>query len=143
MKYVKDGDSYFIRLEKGEEVFASLEKFASDENLKSGHLSGIGALTDAELGAYLLEKKEYKREIFSDIYELLTLEGNLSYVDDKPFFHIHTVLGDHNFQTFGGHLFKATVAVTCEIHFKKFNSEVIREMNDEVGLKLLEFCGIK
>ena len=86
MEAVKNNDVWFLRLEKGEELFETLETWAQTHEIKSGHLSGIGALQDTELGAYYLDKKEYGRKVFPDICELLSLEGNLSFNNDKPSF---------------------------------------------------------
>jgi predicted DNA-binding protein with PD1-like motif len=140
MDAVNEEKSWFLRLDRGEDLFSTLEKWAHENKLKSGHLSGIGALQDVELGAYHLDRKEYERKVFPDICELLSLEGNLSFNDGKPFFHIHAVLGDHDFKTYGGHLFKATVAVTCEVHFRVFDHDVERKPNQDIGLSLLTFC---
>jgi len=137
------GKSHFLRIDKDEDLFESLLKWAEEKKLKSGHLSGIGALKDVELGFYHLDKKEYERKVFPKEAELLSLEGNLSFLDNKPFFHIHTVLGDEQFRAFGGHLFSAKVAVTCEINFREFDEQVIRTMNDEVALNTISFCRIK
>lgn len=142
MEYCQDNEDYFIRLEKDEDLFEQLEKFASSEGLKSGHLSGIGALKNCELGFYHLHKKEYDRKLFESEAELLSLDGNLSFLENKPFFHIHTVLGGEDFRCFGGHLFSAQVAVTCEINFRPLNLNVVRKPNSEIGLNLIQFCGI-
>ena len=143
MQAVKDGDLWFIRIDKDENLFQSLEQWAAKEKMQSGHLSGIGALKNCELGFYHLAQKHYDRKLFPNEAELLSLEGNLSYLEGKPFFHIHTVLGDENFNAFGGHLFNADVAVTCEINFRPFNSEIIRTHNENIGLNLLSFCQIQ
>lgn len=143
MQAVKDGEIWFLRLEKDENLFATLEQWAADEQLQSGHLSGIGALKNCELGFYHLAQKHYDRKVFPNEAELLSLEGNLSSLNDKPFFHIHTVLGDENFNAFGGHLFNAQVAVTCEINFRPFNQDIIRSHNESIGLNLLDFCRIQ
>ncbi|HAG90368.1 MAG TPA: hypothetical protein DCL41_00765 [Bdellovibrionales bacterium] len=142
MEYFKDQDRYFIRIDKDEDLFGSLQKFAKAESLKSGHLSGIGALKDCELGFFHLHSKSYDRKLFKDEVELLSLEGNLSFLEGEPFFHIHTVLGGPDFKCFGGHLFSAIVAVTCEINFRPLNMDVVRKPNPEVGLNLIQFCGI-
>ena len=142
MQYQKDKDRYFVRIDKDEDLFSSLEKFAAEEKLKSGHLSGIGALKDCELGFYHLHSKTYDRKMFSEEAELLSLDGNLSILDGKPFFHIHTVLGGEDFRCYGGHLFSANVAVTCEVNFRPLDIDVERRANDEIGLNLLHFCGI-
>tara|TARA_B100000925_G_scaffold217149_1_gene166146 strand:- start:5339 stop:5770 length:432 start_codon:yes stop_codon:yes gene_type:complete len=142
MNSVNDEKNYFIRLDKDEDLFKGLEKWASENKLKSGHLSGVGALKDIELGFYHLNKKEYERKKFPNEAELLSLEGNLTSLNGKPFFHIHAVLGDEDFRAFGGHLFSAKVAVTCEINFRAFDNICERKENKDIGLNLIRFCGI-
>ncbi len=142
MKYIKKDNKYLIRLFKDEDLITKLEEFASTENLKGGMLKGIGALKDVELGFYHLNEKHYDRKTFNDEYELLSLDGNLSFLNGKPFFHIHTVLGCADFSCVGGHLFSAKVAVTTELYFLPLDIKVEREMDEEIGLNLLNLCGI-
>jgi len=143
MQYQKDNDRYFIRIDKDEDLFKSLETFAATEKLKAGHLSGIGALKNCELGFYHLDSKTYDRKMFESEAELLSLDGNLSSLDGHPFFHIHTVLGGEDFRCYGGHLFSATVAVTCEVNFRPLDIEIERRPNQSIGLNLIHFCGIE
>ncbi len=142
MQSIQQDRVHFIRIDKDEDLFTALENWAIKSNVKSGHLSGIGALKNVELGFYHLNKKEYERKIFPKEAELLSLEGNLTYLEGKPFFHIHTVLGDEEFRAYGGHLFCATVAVTCEINFREFDLLSERKPNKEIGLNLINFCKI-
>ena len=132
----KQGKGIII-LEKDEDLFLSIEEIAKKENLKCGFFNGIGALKKAELGFYHLHKKEYHREFFNDEVELLSMNGNLSLLNEKPFLHIHATLGSDDFSCFGGHLFKAVVAVTCEIRFEIYPFELTRTFNECIGLNLL------
>ncbi|MFG1485963.1 PPC domain-containing DNA-binding protein [Halobacteriovorax sp. RZ-1] len=149
MQYIKQEECYLIKLYKDEDLFTSLEEFAAAEKLGAGMLKGIGALKDVELGFYHLDTKTYDRKEFKGDFELLSLDGNLSHLDGKPFFHIHTVLGDEDFSCKGGHLFRATVAVTTEIYFFPIVQKIERKMDEEIGLNLLSLpqafsrCGIK
>ena len=143
MKFIFKDDKYLIRLFKGEDLFEELENFASTEKLKSGMLKGIGALTDVELGFYHLSEKTYERKNFDEEYELLSLDGNLSTFENKPFFHIHTVLGQSDFSCVGGHLFKAKVAVTTELYFFPLDETIHREWDKEIGLNLLNICPLE
>lgn len=138
MEYMKDGDNYAIRIDKDENVFEKLTEFALKEGLNSGHVSGIGALTNVELGFYHLDRQEYERKVFDKEYELLSLEGNLTHLDGKPFFHLHACLGDENFNAFGGHVFNADVAVTLELNFRMFDELIERKMNACIGLNHME-----
>lgn len=143
MEFVRDETSYFIRLEKGEEIFACLMELAIQQNWQGGHLSGIGAVEDVVIGAFNTTKRGYVKKDLPDEYELLGLEGNLSWVENEPFFHIHTVLSDQELNCLGGHLFQAKVAVTCEINFRLFPKKIDRKWNDQIGLNLLDMCPMK
>ena len=78
MKLTKDGDKYYISLDRNEYVNESLLKICNDENIQSGWISGVGAVYDIEVGYYDIHKQDYLRKIFTDDYELLSLSGNLS-----------------------------------------------------------------
>ena len=86
MDSIKDQNYYFIRLDKDEEIFTNLMELAKKEKWHAGHLSGIGAVKEIELGAYVLENKAYKKEKIPREMELVSLNGNLSLVDNNPFF---------------------------------------------------------
>lgn len=136
----QDSHTLFVRLDRGEELFASLTKLAKEHGWKSAHVSGIGALEAIELGYFDLDKKDYKRKTFEKAAELISLEGNLCSLKEEPFFHLHAVLGDEHFQCFGGHLFSARVAVTAEINLRLFDHNVQRELEPNLKFKQLQFC---
>lgn len=119
-------------------MFESLQNFVIEHKISNAFINGIGSLNQVELGYYNLNKKEYLRKEFNQDLELLSLNGNITLVNDQPFLHIHTVLGDEEFKCIGGHLFRAKVAVTCEIRLTIINSKVQRVLNDEIGLKLIQ-----
>mgnify|MGYP003640388613 FL=1 len=143
MQAVKGEKGWSVRLDLDQPLFASLEKLASEHHWHSGFIWGLGALKNTELGFYHLDKKTYDRKVFAHEAELLSLTGNLASLDGKPFFHLHAVLGGPDFNCFGGHLFSADIAVTCELFFCEQNIEAHRVQNDQIGLKHLDFCGIK
>lgn len=140
MQFQTINETGFIRLDRGEDLFGSLLNFAKTNNFQAGRFSGIGALCEIEMGFYELHRKQYIRKKFNEIHELVSMTGNLSLKDGNPFLHIHAAIGDSEFRIFGGHLFSATVAVTCEITFDKFSANLTRLMNDNVGLALWSFC---
>jgi len=133
------GSGVLIRLDKEESLVASLVSLAVKKEWKSGQITGIGALKNVELGVYHLDRQTYDKKVFPEIVELLSLQGNLSLVEDKPLFHLHAICGDENFNCRGGHLFEAKVAITCEILFTPGETSVIRTRNEKMGLNLLDF----
>lgn len=138
MKARKLGNDYFIAVEMGEDLHASLLRLAVQESLTSGQISGIGALRDVELGYYWLDRKEYKRQRFPEIVELVSCAGNLALREGAPFIHLHVALGREDFSIFGGHLFSGIVAVTAEIVLHPFPDAVTRRHDERAGLYLLD-----
>jgi len=137
MQFVKTENYYLIRLEKGEDIIPCLTKFCEENNVLSGVFQGIGAFLSSELGYYNLENKEYSFKKIDKACEIVSLTGNLSVLDGKPFFHIHTVLSDENLACFGGHLKQGTVGATCEIYLLPSVTKIERELDEAIGLKLL------
>ena len=83
MQYKQDEGTYLISLDQNEKIMKTLTVFCKEKNILNGQLSGIGAIKDIELGAYILEKKEYVKEIFSDTWELSSLQGNVLFLFDN------------------------------------------------------------
>ena len=134
MQYKRDGNTYLISLEQNEPIMKSFTSFCSRKNISNGQLSGIGAIKDIELGAYILEEKEYIREIFSETWELSSLQGNILLKDGVPFIHAHVTISDHHFHAKGGHLFEASVAVAGEFIIRKINLRTERQYDSNIGL---------
>lgn len=133
--------SLLVVLNKGDRLVEKLTQLMTEHGIQGGSISGVGALKDVELGYYELEQKTYLRKTFSDgDFELLSLNGNLSLKDNAPYIHVHAVLGNRDFTTFGGHLFEAVVAVTVELTVIPLGMMPTRTLNPGIGLALL--CGM-
>ena len=142
MQFIKSDRTYIIRLEKNEDILDELTKFCEKENITSATLSGIGAVDTATLAFYNLESKEYEFRKFSEDYEVVSLTGNVSLVENKPFLHIHCVISNNNFECFGGHLKEGAVGATLEINLTQIDLKIERFINQETGLKLLNCAQI-
>jgi len=115
MYYSKTKSGYVLRLEVGEELQESLRQFVQKEGLEGGFYQGIGMLHQVELAFFLREEKEYHRQFFDGDFELVSLLGNISSVEEEALPHSHVVLSNQKFETVSGHLVRGTVCVTAEI----------------------------
>lgn len=132
---------YILRLERGEDVLSSITGFCKQKGILSGSFRAIGAIEQSNIGYYDLSQKSYGSRDYPEPMEVASMIGNVAQVDGAPFVHCHAVLsgiasGSEN-QPIGGHVFEAKVAVTLEIHLVAFNENIMREMDDGIGLKLL------
>jgi predicted DNA-binding protein with PD1-like motif len=135
-----DGDvkTYLLVFHTGQEVMKGLLAFARKHGLTAGHLTGIGALSDAVVGYFDPQKKLYLKIPEKGQAELLSLTGNLALYNGEPFFHVHVALGLRDGSTRGGHLFEAVVRPTVELVLTTFSTSVRRKIDPETGLPLLD-----
>lgn len=129
---------YFLRLTKDEPLVQTLTEFCQSERIHFGYLTAIGAIVNPTLAYYDLEKKAYLWKEFLDLYEIVSLTGNVAAVNTQPRLHLHLVLSDRNFTTVGGHLKEGRAGGTIEVYLEKFGASVGRKLDEETGLKLLE-----
>ncbi len=127
---------FVVRLERGEALPEELVDFAREKGLAAAFVSGLGTLQAVELGYYDLQAKAYIRRQFPRAYELTSLTGNLTFLEEEPFWHLHAVLADREFRAISGHLFRATVAATAELLLLTQEERIERKADPETGLKL-------
>jgi predicted DNA-binding protein with PD1-like motif len=143
-----DGDTktYLLVFHTGQEVVKGLLAFARKHKLVAGHLTGIGAVSDAVIGYFDPQKKVYLRLHEKEQLEILSLTGNLALAPAgagppdpprEPFFHVHVALGRRDGSTRGGHLF-AEVRPTVEVILTAYPRPVRRKIGRETGLLLLD-----
>ena len=133
---------YLLRLERGDDVLPSIADFCARKGILSASFRAIGAVEHSTIGYYDLSIKKYGQKDYVEPHEVDSMTGNVAQVDGKPFVHCHAVLsgiaaGSEN-QTVGGHVFEAKVAVTLEVHLVAFNESISRELDEVIGLKLLD-----
>lgn len=136
MEVKEMGDSFYVRLLRGEEVLENLTAFVAEREIGAASILGIGAVEDVQLGYYELKTHTYHRKDLEGDYELVNLTGNVSYVEGKPFVHAHVTLGGPDFRALCGHLFRAVVAVTGEFVVRPLPGKVDRAFDEACGLNL-------
>ncbi len=126
------------RLAKGDDLLLALEKCAQELGLTLGEVQAIGAVTQARVGYYDQMARTYLFLDFPGPQEILSLVGNISLKDDRPFVHAHLTLADQDGRARGGHLAAGTLVFACEFWMQEYISEASLErgFDDETGLFL-------
>lgn len=133
MRSRKIAGGYLVKLDKEEEVMESLSSFVAEKRIPCGVLQGIGAVKDLQLGYFDTRAAKYRKKRIRKTVEVLNLTGNISYLDDKPFIHAHITVAGSDQRLLGGHLFRATVAVTMEIYIKVISGKLNRRHDPRIG----------
>lgn len=138
MKYIKDGTSYIVRIDRREEVLDKLNEFIKETDIKAATITGIGASSEVELGVYSVKKREYIKNKYEGEFEILSLLGNITREDEEPYVHIHIMISDCVGITVGGHLNKCIISGTCELRIDECENIYQRRVDDETGIKIID-----
>ena len=134
---LKDNRHYVVRFDKGEEVVAGLQDFMVKEQVKGCAFYGIGTCTEVGLAFYNKNLKNYREKPYLEDLEIISFQGNGSWLDGKPIVHAHGMFGRTDFTVLGGHVFKIITSATCEIFAIVLDGELKRGKNEEFNLNLL------
>ena len=139
MLYAEQGSGFVIRLEQGDDILATLKRFAEAKRVRAAFFEGIGSLYKAKLGHYdFQETKTYKYETFEEDLEILALSGNLSTMNLKVLPHAHVTLGRRDFSVIGGHLEEGSLANMVEINLAKLPGKLEKAKDSNIGLNLMQ-----
>ena len=139
MQYRVFGDTYVVRLQRGEEVLACLRELCEKESISLGTVSAIGAVNHVVVGVYRVDEQKYVANTFDSVMELTSLMGNITEKDGEPYLHLHATFGDLTGKVIGGHLNEAVVSATCELFVRKVEGHVGRRLDPETGLNIFDF----
>ena len=132
---------YAIRIEPGEKLVASLEKFMRDVQggYATFHIPTGGGFTDVECSFTIKGGSEGHK--FAGPMELGGAGGNIAWSSenpDTPVVHCHLSLGDKQLKGHIVHLKEATVNLTAEVKIEVYKEKIFRKLDERVNLKLLD-----
>mgnify|MGYP001562035473 CR=1 FL=1 len=133
-----DGHHYVLRFDRGEEVIASLGRFAVEEKITAATFTALGAAGKTVLAYYDLEKKVYIDKVLEEDLEIASVVGNIGVKGEAPAVHAHGCLSDASFKTYSGHIKEMRVSVTCEVSLMKLEGVLERVFDAESGLNLMK-----
>jgi predicted DNA-binding protein with PD1-like motif len=115
-----------------------LTGFARDQGIRAARLHGIGAFTDAVLGFFDIERKDYDRITVEEETEVLAFVGNLTLTDEGPRVHAHVSLSRRDGSALGGHLIEGRTGATLELFVLEVPGELHRSPDERTGLSLID-----
>jgi predicted DNA-binding protein with PD1-like motif len=134
--------TFALVFDTGDEFLGELTNFAKENDLTASNLTAIGAFSDATLGFFDMEKKEYKEILVEEQVEVLSLVGDIAPNEDgEPQVHAHVVLGTSDGTAKGGHLLEAHVRPTLEVIVVESPEHLQRRTDEETGLPLIDIEG--
>ena len=140
MEFQKFADTYVVRLDKGEEIIASLQALCEKEKIALGSIEGIGAADHAVIGLYDVGQRQYHKTELNGPMEITSLLGNITQKDGAVYLHLHINLCNKEMRILGGHLNECRIGATGEIIVRTLPEKVERLLDGKVtGLNLFKF----
>ena len=128
-----------IKLKKGDNLIEKLTRIIDENKIDAGYILGLGALSEAELMLYDLDKKEYLSKKIQGPIEI----GNFFSIiskdpEGKTHLHPHIVISNVDFISYSGHLKQGVVGATFEAVICPVDQKVERYFDSEIGLNLIK-----
>ena len=144
MDYRKYGETYYIRMDKGDEIISGILDICKREEIKSAVFSGIGGCSQAQIQTFVMEAGTFETKTISGMLELVSLNGNI--VTDEQnglFHHTHAMFSykdDDRHCVAAGHIKSITVLFTAEIELRPVVGGIInRQFDPETGTGFWKF----
>ncbi len=134
MDYRLFGKTYYVRLDKDDEIVSSILGICKREHIQSATFSGIGGCQDAEIQTFIPEKKAFETNRLQGMLELVSLQGNVVSDDNGELsHHTHALFcykDESGHHQAGGHIKSVTVLYTAEIELRPVEDGVIKRKTD-------------
>jgi predicted DNA-binding protein with PD1-like motif len=135
VKSVSNG--FFLRFLEGEDFHAVLADFCADHRITSGTFSGIGMARSTKLSFWDTDHRKYEDTLFDEHLEIVSLSGNISFLNEAVAVHVHGSFGRRDHSTVSGHVTSLIVGATLELSLIDLQIDLSRRFNEETGLNLL------
>jgi predicted DNA-binding protein with PD1-like motif len=138
---IRDGSRWMLRLDDGQDLFATLSAWAEKEQVRAAAiLFGIGMFQRATFGYW--DGTRYQPHELSVPHEVVALHGSIARADEAPSLHLHGAVAGPDHHLVGGHLLKATVGILQEVAVETFPGRTFaRPMIESRGLRMLDLEG--
>ena len=134
MEYRKYGDTYYVRMDRGDEIISELIGLCEKEEIASATFSGIGGCGSAQIQTFIPESGEFELQCYEGMLELVSMAGNIISGENGLYHHTHAVFalmdGDEH-RVAAGHLKEVIVSYTAEIELRPVIDGVIKRKQDE------------
>jgi len=132
---------YLLSIDNHQEIMAALDAFCRENDIRSGVVGGLAAISQATFRFLDPATKKYVDKTFDEQMEVTCLTGNISRKDGEPYLHVHVTASRRDYSCIGGHLLTARVNGACELYVEDYGLDSIgRKFDPETGLNLYDFC---
>ena len=139
MEFRKFGDTYIVRMDRGEEILSTLTELCRKEDIRLAQVDALGAVDHAVVSVYDVPTKTFYKKEFNEPMEISNLCGTVTRKEGQVYIHLHATVCDKNLTAHGGHANELRVSATCEMVVRVIPGEVGRRLDEKIGLNMFQF----
>ena len=137
--YKKIGNKYIVSINNHTEIVKALNAFCKEKKIRSGSISGIGAIGELTLRFFNPKTKAYDDKTFREQMEISNLTGNISSMNEQVYLHLHITVGRSDYSALAGHLLSAIQNGAGEFVVEDYSERISRTYNPDLGLNIYDF----
>ena len=144
MDYRKIGETYYVRIDRDEEIISTIISICRDNGVDSAIYSGIGGCSTAEIQTFVPAKRSFETEVLEGMLELISINGNIlkdekgEYVHHSHAMYSYKKDGEHHIS--GGHMKASKVLYTAEIELRPvIGGSIHKKFDPETGTGFWDF----
>lgn len=127
MKYKKTDHAIIVTLGTGENLLSSIASVCEAEQIGMGTVIGVGGAKSITFAVWNNQTDEYDYlEKTNCNMEIISLSGNISWLEGEPNVHLHAAVADSQFQVCGGHVMDCVIQNLAEIYLYPGNERIQR-----------------
>ena len=144
MDYRKYGETFYIRLDRKDEIIGCILDICKKEGVRSAIFSGIGGCSEAQIQTFLPQTKTFETRTIDGMLELVSLNGSVIAGEQAELTtHAHALFSYKEGETHrvaGGHIKSITVLYTAEIELRPVvGGKISRRFDPETGTGFWNF----
>ncbi len=131
------GDTHVLRLEKERDLLGQLTDYCKSEGINAAQITALGAVTEAVVAYYDQDEEIYKETHIDKEMEMIQATGNVSYLDEDRFLHMHATFADEKGDVHAGHLRDGNIVFAGEATIQELEGpHLVRKNDPATGLSL-------
>lgn len=138
MQFLRQGERVQLRFLSGESFPAPLLNWLGHEGIGYATMTGLGAVKGATVSYWNSTTQQYEQHELDDQMEVVSLVGNVTLREGKPFVHAHVSLGRRDLSVVGGHLNELLVHPILEVWLRPEQTPVERALDESCGLFVMQ-----
>ena len=113
MDYRKFGETYYIRMDRGDEIIQTILDICKKEGIGSAYFTGIGGCKDVDMQIFVPEIGGFETEHVEGTLELVNITGNVVSDENGELYHhthgLYAFRDKTGHQMVSGHMKSSTV----------------------------------